>query len=162
MKTIQASWGPPAKMPKLKSPSYRQDNDPEKYIDITQISRMLGSKRLSNHHLRTPDAKEIQKYPQESFSNNQIPEPKTLYKWEALSFKKKWENKNPNHFQNEWLRLKDINVLINGWDELNMQHMDQYNHKVPKWTRSPKKRVLHSIRNKWSTWLVHGVLTNSL
>ena len=83
------------------------------------------------------------KYPQEKFSIIQIQEPKTPYKWEALSFKYERENQNPNHFQNEWLRLKDINFLINGWDELNIQYMDQYNHKVPKWTRSPIKRVPH-------------------
>ena len=39
----------------------------KKNIDLTSNTQMLGSKRFSNHHLRTPDAKEIQKFPQEKF-----------------------------------------------------------------------------------------------
>ena len=88
---------------------------------------MLASKIISNHHLRTPDAKEIQEFSQEKFYIIQIQEQKTPYKWEALSFKYEWENRNPNNFSNGWLRLKYTNVLINDWDELNIQYMHQYN-----------------------------------
>ena len=87
MKTIRASWGPPAKTLQLKTPSCRQDNDPKKRYRSHTIFRMLGSKRFSNHHRRTPDAKQIHKISTKKSSIIQIQELKTPYKWEALSFK---------------------------------------------------------------------------
>ena len=56
----------PCKMPKMKSPSCRQDNV-SKNINLTTNTQMLENKRFFNHHLRTPDAKEIQEFPQEKF-----------------------------------------------------------------------------------------------
>ena len=75
---------------------------------------MLGSKRLSNHHRRTPDVKETQEFPQNSFSIIKIQEPKTVYneKLSPLNMKERYQN--PDHLSNGWLRLKDQNVLING------------------------------------------------
>ena len=56
-----------------------------KNIDLTTNTQMLGSNRFSNHHLRTPNAKEIQEFPQESISTIQIQEPKTPFTNEKLS-----------------------------------------------------------------------------
>ena len=135
----QASWGNPAKTPKLKSPSCRQDNVSwKKYIDLSTNTQMLGSKRFSNHHLRKPDAKEIQEIStRKVFLLSRSKSQRPFYNEKLSPLNRNERCQNHNHFSNGWLRSKDTNVLINGWDELNIQYMDQYNHKVPKWTRSP-------------------------
>ena len=58
----------PCKNAQVKSPSCRQNKVSMKNIDLTTNTQMIGSNRLSNHHRRTPDAKEAQEFPQKSFS----------------------------------------------------------------------------------------------
>ena len=58
---------PLQKRPSWSRPPVDKTTIPQKIYRSHTNSRMLGSKRFSNRHLRTPDLKEIQKYPHEKF-----------------------------------------------------------------------------------------------